>query len=145
MKVADVLVERNGRVAPMSKMPGTRDESTAIVDKHQRLWGVGVYTHPTVARDHWKSLAVLAWLRDEMDLGFVDKDGSPIPTVADLLAERLASSSLRLPVAARENIQKAAQTSGRGSADTFDARLRRTFEQSVSVGYISADATYPFD
>jgi hypothetical protein len=123
MKVADVLVDLDGRVAPLAEMHTTNSRANAIVEQHRRLWGVGAYVHPDVTRPLQRR-AALAWLKDEMGLGFLDASGTPAESVADLITTTL-SDQLGLSAEERFSVRKLAASSGLGSEETFVSMLRR--------------------
>jgi hypothetical protein len=121
MKVAEVLVDVDGRVAPLADMQSIGSDANAIVLQHQRLWGVGAYIHPDIASG-WKKRAALALLKDEMGLGFLDAEGSNVPSVADLI-ETAISEDLGLDASDRRTLRALVQSSGMGSGQTFRQRL----------------------
>jgi HD superfamily phosphohydrolase len=121
MKVADVLVEVDGRVAPLAEMETISSDANAIVKQHQRLWGVGAYIHPDVSSE-WQKRAALARLKDEMGLGFLDARGLPVPSVVDLI-ETAVSEDLGLDATERTILRGLVHSSGMGGGQTFRERL----------------------
>ncbi len=86
LKVAEVLVYRDGAVAPLSRVEQT---SRAIADQHQRLWAVTVYAPESVRNDPERADAVLAYLSDQTALTFRRRDGSTVPGSIELAVDRL--------------------------------------------------------
>lgn len=132
MKVAEVLVDVDGRVAPLADMQTIGAEANAIVQQHHRLWGVGAYIHPHVT-SVWKKRAALAWLKDEMGLGFLDAEGSPVPSVVDLI-EAAISDDLGLDSEERKDLRPLVHSSGMGSGQTYSQRLTETNELRKTKG-----------
>lgn len=147
MKIADVLVDLNGSVAPLSKMPSTSDESMAIVQKHQRLWAVSVYAHPSIADAKVPSRrlrAALSWLRDAMDIRLADHLGNPVPTVPDLLIEDLAST-LRLPPHASEQLRTYVTSSGYSAPPTYRGAVQQVISRGIADEVLGSEVAYPYD
>lgn len=88
LKVADVLVYRDGAVAPLSRVEQT---SRAIVEQHQRLWAVTIYAPADVRDNHEVADAVLAYVGDRTALTFHRPDGSIVPSTGELAVDRLLS------------------------------------------------------
>jgi HD superfamily phosphohydrolase len=144
MKVADVLVDLDGKVAKLSDMPNTSRESRAIVERRERLWGVGIYVHPEVQQSEWRVRAVLAWLRDQTDLVFLDESGEPAPTVDDLIAQTVADE-LTLTSKQRDRVRDLVSASGMGGGEAFLHIIARTVEAAKTEGIIAQHGEFPFD
>lgn len=95
MKVAQVLCDDDGHVAPLSAIAD--NDSAAVLEQHRRLWSVVVYAHPllrepdtTAGSERLHRLdAALAYLRDAMDLDLHRWDGQAVPTRRHFVVERV--------------------------------------------------------
>lgn len=132
MKVAEVLVDVDGRVAPLAEMHTVSSDARAIVLQHHRLWGVDAYVHPEITST-WQKRAALAWLKDEMGLGFLDADGSVVPSVIELL-ESAISEDLGLVGSERKDLRALVESSGLGSGENYKKRLERVDALRKSKG-----------
>lgn len=100
LKVADVLVHRDGAVAPLSRVEPT---SQAIVDQHTRLWAVTVYAPDHVRADADSSDAVLAYIGDKTALTFRRPDGSVVPSRWELAVDQLMAE-IAIDAPARDDL-----------------------------------------
>lgn len=85
LKVADVLVHRDGSIAPLSRVEPT---SQGIVEQHRRLWAVTVYAPADVRNDTEKADAILSYIGEQTSLTFHRPDGSVVPDPFDLVVEK---------------------------------------------------------
>lgn len=84
LKVAQVLVDDGGHIAPLTDFDGTRDKrASEVYEAHQGLWAISVFAHETLQaaaasnRDSNRRVdTVLAYLADELGIGFRRFDGS---------------------------------------------------------------------
>lgn len=88
LKVADVLVQRDNAIAPLSRVEPTSEE---IVEQHQRLWAVTVYAPAHIRDDADVADAVLSYVGERTALTFHRRDGSVVPRTWDLAVDRLLS------------------------------------------------------
>ena len=88
LKLADVLIEDRGMI---SKLVDRYEDAEIIAKRHQELWAVRVYATDEVRLDEDAREIVLARLRDEMGLPFVNSQGAPVITTSRLAAERVGS------------------------------------------------------
>jgi len=88
LKLADVLIEDRGMI---SKLVDRYEDAEIIARRHQELWAVRVYATDEVRLDEDAREIVLARLRDEMGLPFVNSQGAPVITTSRLAAERVGS------------------------------------------------------
>ncbi len=108
LKLADVLIEDRGMI---SKLVERYEDAEIIARRHQELWAVRVYASAEVHEDADKREIVLAKLRDDMGLPFVDTDGRPVTDTSRLVAERIVSRHQleRSELAAIEDLTAAAR------------------------------------
>lgn len=131
LKVAGVLVNRNGTVNALDKVGYER--ANEIYRAHQKLWGVNVYVPQDVVEDQVKTRRLLAFLGASIGVRFRDGDGEPIEgpaTVAalELADERnltVAGTREFVEVVERQHIDIAAH--GSGESPTF-AELQQRIE-----------------
>jgi HD superfamily phosphohydrolase len=90
LKLADVLIEDRGMI---SKLVDRYEDAEIIAKRHQELWAVRVYATDDVRLDEDAREIVLARLRDEMGLPFVNNQGAPVITTSRLAAERVGSQN----------------------------------------------------
>jgi hypothetical protein len=88
LKLADVLIEDRGMI---SKLVDRYEDAAIIAKRHQELWAVRIYATDEVRLDEDAREIVLARLRDEMGLPFVNSQGAPVITTSRLAAERVGS------------------------------------------------------
>ncbi|HZT67928.1 MAG TPA: HD domain-containing protein [Acidimicrobiales bacterium] len=74
LKLADVLIEDRGMI---SKLVDRYEDAAIIARRHQELWAVRVYANDEVRLDEDAREIVLARLRDEMGLPFLNSQGAP--------------------------------------------------------------------
>lgn len=131
LKVAGVLVNRNGTVNALDKVGYER--ANEIYGAHQKLWGVNVYVPQDVAEDQVKTRRLLAFLGASIGVRFRDAEGEPIEGPATIAALELADER-NLTVARtrefvelveRQHIEIAAH--GSGESPTFP-ELRQRIE-----------------
>jgi HD superfamily phosphohydrolase len=125
LKIAEVLVDHNGRINHLDRIAQERAED--IYNAHQTLWGVSVYARSTVDRRAERRL--LAYLGQRLGVAFLDGSGQEAPTVADLLIEEL-EEELQLSPSEKDFITGGARGSGpvlahAGEAPTFDDLVQR--------------------
>lgn len=89
LKLADVLIEDRGMI---SKLVERYDDAEIIARRHQELWAVRVYASDEVRLDEDAREIVLAKLRDEMGLPFVNSRGEPVISTSRLVAERVGAA-----------------------------------------------------
>lgn len=90
LKLADVLIEDRGMI---SKLVDRYEDAEIIARRHQELWSVRVYATDEVRLDADAREIVLARLRDEMGLPFVNNQGAPVIATSRLAAERVGSQN----------------------------------------------------
>lgn len=88
LKLADVLIEDRGMI---SKLVDRYEDAEIIARRHQELWAVRVYATDELRLSEDAREIVLARLRDEMGLPFVNSQGAPVITTSRLAAERVGS------------------------------------------------------
>lgn len=123
LKVARVLVHKDGMVAPLSEVESTSEE---IVRQHRNLWSVSVYA-PSEVRDEQgqRTLqALLAFLRDETGLAFRLPNGRRVPGRHELAAEWVERKLNRKRVTKTQlmKLDTAAMDPG---GETFDSLVER--------------------
>lgn len=99
-KVAEVLVDYNGRVNQLDRM--YPDRVKHIYDAHRSLWGVSVYADRAVTSTEREIL--LAYLGDKLGVRFLDASGVAARAVATLVTEALEKELSSLDEAARRAI-----------------------------------------
>ncbi len=129
LKVARVLVHKDGNVAPLSEVESTSGE---IVEQHRNLWSVSVYA-PEAARhaDNERTLqALLSFLRDETGLAFRLPSGRRVPGCRELAAEWVERKLNKKRVTKKQlmELDTAAMDPG---GDTFDSLV----EQMTQAAY----------
>jgi HD superfamily phosphohydrolase len=151
MKVADVLCDDDGNVAPLSAI--RENDSDTVLEQHKRLWSVVVYAHPAL-RDPaepdasrrraatYRLDAALSFLRHKMDLDLVTWNGAGVPT-PDALAADLVADELGLRRHQRDELLMI-----RGAAlvaePNFDSLLLTTWETAKDKAHVEPDAAFPF-
>lgn len=90
LKLADVLIEDRGMI---SKLVDRYEDAEIIAKRHQELWAVRIYATDELRLDEDAREIVLARLRDEMGLPFVNSQGAPVITTSRLAAERVGSKA----------------------------------------------------
>jgi HD superfamily phosphohydrolase len=139
MKIANVLCDNNGHVAPLHAI-GDND-SDRVLEQHKRLWSVVVYAHPdlrsTIAtpqgrRQQRQLMAALSYVRDRMDLALTDWEGLPVPTRRRFAVE-LVGEYGQLPRDRREKLV-AAQSAALG-AGTADDLLMTVWHEGQAAGF----------
>jgi len=134
-KVADVLVQQNGSIAPLSRVEPTSSE---IVKQHQRLWGVTVYAPVDVdapTRD-----AVLAYLGDKTSLRFRRPDGSIVPSRQELAVDRVVAE-INVEAPPQPKLLKIAAAASDKNADgTFDSLVTAVYTGGVENNLIKDGA-----
>jgi HD superfamily phosphohydrolase len=88
LKVAGVLVNRNGTVNALDKVGYER--ANEIYSAHQKLWGVNVYVPQDVVEDQVKTRRLLAFLGATIGVRFRDGEGEPVGGPATVAARELA-------------------------------------------------------
>ncbi|HZU72995.1 MAG TPA: hypothetical protein VE990_09530 [Acidimicrobiales bacterium] len=88
LKLADVLIEDRGMI---SKLVDRYEDAAIIARRHQELWAIRIYATDEVRLDEDAREIVLARLRDEMGLPFVNSQGAPVISTSRLAAERVGS------------------------------------------------------
>ncbi len=150
MKVAQVLCDDDGHVAPLSAIGDNK--SDAVLEQHKRLWSLLVYAHPDVRHPEFRSDdpdeqarlrrrldAALAYLRDRMDLDLRRWDGKPVPSRRDFVIERVAEH-LNLPreqkeqLAAKDDHALSALGTVPGDQRVADQEFPRLFAVALSMG-----------
>lgn len=91
LKVAEVLVERDGQISPLDKVGNKRAEE--IYASHKDLWAISVFAHSTVADDSQQVEALLAFLGREMGIRFHTRDGQRVRSVLDIAIDRVIDDS----------------------------------------------------
>lgn len=136
LKVADVLVYRDGAVAPLSRVEPT---SRAIVDQHQRLWAVTVYAPAEVRDNSEQADAVLAYIGEQTALTFHRRDGSVVPSPWDLAVDKIlgeinhGSETTRVALRRLVPSTKTADGSPASFAELVDA-LKTTARENEIAG-----------
>jgi hypothetical protein len=88
LKVAEVLVERNGQISPLDRVGNER--AVEIYASHKQLWAISVFADPGVADDDASVLAALSYLGEQLGVRFQTRKGVPVPGVTDLAVDRVA-------------------------------------------------------
>ncbi len=132
LKLADVLIEDRGMI---STLVDRYEDAAIIARRHQELWAVRVYATDEVRLNEDKREIVLARLRDEMGLPFVNSQGAPVITTARLAAERVGTQR-RLGRAEIARLE-AHPVAARAEHATFE-------DLELALGEV-ADALYPVD
>lgn len=149
LKVAEVLVHSGrGYVAPLNQVEPASQE---LIRQHQRLWGVTVYAPPEVADNPEHCRALLAYMGDQMSIEFARPDGALVPSVNDLVVERVTAMhpDILLPhrarlcafaLAARDN-----SNADKTLASTLAAQVDLLLQACVEDGLLrrTSDATSP--
>lgn len=149
LKVAEVLVHSGrGYVAPLNQVEPASQE---LIRQHQRLWGVTVYAPPEVADNPEHCRALLAYMGDQMSIEFARPDGALVPSVNDLVIERVTAMhpDILLPhrarlsafaLAARDN-----SNADKTLASTLAAQVDLLLQACVEEGLLrrTSDATSP--
>jgi HD superfamily phosphohydrolase len=87
LKVADVLVDADGEVMPLSRYNRAGEE---IVEAHRELWAVAAYAHPSVASNRDQSVELLSFFSQRMGVTFRERDSSEVPLPNELARRRVA-------------------------------------------------------
>lgn len=132
LKVAEVLVDSGKGVAALDSLSGP---SKQIVQSHKELWAVTVYVEPNLARAEPSRVdAMLAYLRDELDLALHDAAGRAVRGVRelarDVVAEALSLTGSKVKTL-EDRIQSVGAAAGGG---TFDAEVAATWEMAREAG-----------
>jgi HD superfamily phosphohydrolase len=137
LKVAEVLVYKDGAIAPLSRVEPT---SRAIVEQHQRLWAVTVYAPVEVRDSREQSDAVLAYIGEKTALTFHRRDGSVVPSPWALAVDKIVgeinegSSSTRSALLGLVPSTKTTDGSPASFAELVDA-LKATARENDIPGF----------
>jgi HD superfamily phosphohydrolase len=101
VKIADVLVDYNGRINHLDKTAPDRAED--IYNAHQSLWGVSVYAHESLKPNEVHM--VLAYLGIRLGIEFLEADGSRAPSPGDLIVESLKTEFTDMTVDERQQVR----------------------------------------
>ena len=129
LKVADVLVDADGEIMPLSRYTKSGDD---IAVAHRALWGVEVYGHRNVRDDLEKTDAILSYIAQELGITFKRRDGSEVPKPREL-AVVVIGERLRLTAAERTSLLDLVPAAKAG-AGTFRAQLRQTQRVALRNG-----------
>jgi len=140
LKVAGVLVDSGKGVAALDSLGGP---STQIVKAHRALWATTVYVHPELSRSEPNRVAaMLAFLRDKLDLALHDAHGQPVKG-AEQLATDLVAEAMRLTAADVAGLGTAVQVSATASGPTtFDTLVQLVQQQADAQGHKSTVVTH---
>lgn len=134
LKLAEVLVDTGKGVATLDSLSGP---SKQIVDAHKALWATTIYVEPELRKERsGKVLAMLAFLRDVLDLALHDTDGKAVRGCLELArgvvaeANRLNADQVnKLDVVMRQTTPAAA-----GGSGTFDTLVVTVWQQAADQG-----------
>ncbi len=140
LKVAQVLVHRDGMIAPLSEVDS---RSRDLVQQHRELWGAAVYA-PTFVRDHEDGKiaeALLAFVGEATGLAFRLPNGRRVPGTRQLAAESVLRKANPILATPQEVIalQVAAMTTDQ--APTF-ASLVDSYEVAATRAGLIPNATH---
>lgn len=140
LKVADVLVYKDGAIAPLSRVEPT---SRAIVEQHQRLWAVTVYAPADVRDNREQADAVLAFIGEKTSLTFHRRDGSVVPNPWDLAIEKLLGEINQGSSATRDALTGLVPSTKTvdGSSASFEElveALKTTARENKVAGFLDA-------
>ncbi|HVX70428.1 MAG TPA: hypothetical protein VHA79_12145 [Mycobacteriales bacterium] len=141
LKVAEVLVDSGTGVAPLDSLGG---QSQHIVQAHKALWATTVYVDPVLAREEPNRVqAMLAYLRDKMDLALHDAAGRPVRGVGELAIHLVAEKTEMTGAQADRLTAAAALGVAAAGGGTFTAVVSAMLEQARANDLTSstADAT----
>ena len=125
LKGADVLVEDNGRISPLSSMQTVgRGAGQEIQEDHKALWTLGVYVHPQLRDDRETCDRILAYIRNKLP-GLEWNEYAEQPDI-DRLVCRAAAKELRLLVGEEDNLMSLTQNiAAHGGTDDFGGRVQQ--------------------
>ena len=140
LKVADVLADDGQQVNRLAELS---PQGGQIVEQHRKLWAVSVYASRDAVTDSGDSPdngdsrtadALLAHLRDALDIPLTRWDGLPVRGKADLVLDRvsdIARLSRDETRSLRDDYTVAAKTEP--GTDTYDNLLRETWKIACLV------------
>jgi HD superfamily phosphohydrolase len=132
LKVAEVLVDSGKGVAALDSLSGP---SKQIVQSHKELWAVTIYVEPELALGDAPGVdAMLAYLRDELDLALHDSTGKAVRGLREL-ARDVVAEALNLTGGKVTTLEDRMQlVSAAAGGGTFDALIASTWETAREAG-----------
>jgi hypothetical protein len=133
LKAAEVLVDAGGEIASLKDMERVgQHRGGEIYSAHESLWGISVYAHEAVRREH-KHYVVLGRLAAKLGISW---DDSRIPSLPELAVRRVGTE-LKLSRADEEDILLSVQAGlpargGGGEAEDFEALVSRVRAAALS-------------
>lgn len=124
LKVAEVLVDYNGRINHLDRI--ARQRAQDIYDAHQSLWGVSVYADPKIGEEAERR--VLGYLGLRLGVEFLDRAGEPAPTAFDLVVEAVTPEFDLQPgerLTVRTGLRRGFVAAHSGEHPTYDDWLER--------------------
>jgi HD superfamily phosphohydrolase len=135
LKVAEVLVDSGKGIAALDSLGGP---SQQIVQAHRELWACTIYVEPELARtEELRVKAMLAILKDVLDLALHDTAGQPVRGVRQLALDLVAEAN-HLTAGQVPRLDEAMQmTIAAAGGGDFNAVLAATWEQARTAGLTS--------
>lgn len=89
LKVAGVLVDQNGNIAPLDNVGHRRAEE--IYEAHENLWAISIYGLPFLATEHGQHQAdvLLAHIAERLQVEITRVDGTVVPSLFDLVVQQV--------------------------------------------------------
>jgi hypothetical protein len=126
LKVAEVLVDDGRQV---NQLADVFPQGGQIVEQHKNLWAISVYANREVATeadgDTRTADALLAYVKDRLDVPLTRWDGQPVLGKRDLALQRV-SDEAQLTRAETAQLQEYV-VAAKGGSDTFDSLTRQTW------------------
>lgn len=147
LKVAKVLVERNGQISPLDTLGYER--AREIYESHRNLWAISVFAHESPDSTD-RVRAALAFLSRHLGVTFRTRGGAVVPSIADLAIESVAKQ-YDLQLSQRQELREAAidaedqgalGLAAHGGEATF-ADWRTGIEQIALENNLVAETTSP--
>lgn len=125
LKVAEVLVDYNGRINHLDRI--ARERAEDIYEAHQSLWGVSIYAHRSVTEHEERKL--LAYIGLRLGVEFLDRHGRPSVTPDDLVLDEVEEAMEKLTSTDVEFIRDALRrdtiAAHSGEYPTYNDRVER--------------------
>ena len=90
LKVAGVLVDQDGDIAPLDNVGHQR--GSEIYDAHGNLWAIGIYGIASLSDNRSQADVVLAHIAEQMQVRITRVDGTVVPSLFDLVIEEVVRS-----------------------------------------------------
>lgn len=130
LKVAGVLVDRDGSIAPLDKVGHAR--AAEIYGAHEDLWAVSIYAVPRLSDDEGRHQAdvVLAHIAEKMQVQITRPDGQVVPPLFDLVVRDLIGAQ---GGSRRDEEELRKLLSAEVAAHSGSGELERTYTELVEI------------